>query len=814
MQTVIQDVRYGLRMLRRNPGFTITAVVSLALGIGASTAIYSVTRTVLFDPLPVSNPARFIQLFEVNKRQGWSVPWIDPRIDSWAVVQEFRQQTNLFARLGLFEHDEVQLRGQDFPETVQGLRVTPEFFSLWAIRPMLGRFFAQDESQPGHDDVIILSHHLWQSRFGGDPAILGRTIPFIEQSFTVVGVMPPYFRFPRAYEDYWRPFAGPPPPMRNPDGSMRYGTRGTGVIAELKSGVPPAQVQAYLDVLLRRLATEDRFVAEFEVRVRDLREMFVKPELRRTLWALLGAAALTLLIVCVNVANLQLARTETRQHELAIRAAIGAGRLRLIRQLLTENVLLACVGGLAALMVTAFGLDLLPKLIPPELPRFKPISLNLSVLAVALVVSLATGILFGLTPAWAACRAAIGETLKLGAVTSTRGARQAWSSRGLIVGQMAVALVLLTGAGLMVRSVVALLTVNPGFDPHNVVEVYPGLDLKRYPYGSEEKMIADLGDLQQRVAALPGVEGTGVFLLDRRDWEVSGNAGGTSLKLRSYFIGTEAANPLAVMRVPLRQGRWLERNDASVTAPRVLLNESAARRLWPGEDPVGKRLWARVPGEARETGFEVVGIVGDLRLNRYDETPGPTVYRAPTARHSGISQYLVVRTSARPPTLYNAIGREFKTAGADVLSPEFFNLEERLYDATVGHRTLMCYLTTFAGVGLLLSAIGIYGVLAYSVARRTKEIGIRLALGAARREVIRLIVTQGMRLTGLGVVLGLAAALGGSRVLRGFLFGVRPLDPVTYIVVVLLLVAVALLACWLPARRAAKVDPMKALRWE
>jgi putative ABC transport system permease protein len=344
------------------------------------------------------------------------------------------------------------------------------------------------------------------------------------------------------------------------------------------------------------------------------------------------------------------------------------------------------------------------------------------------------------------------------------------------------------------------------------------VDLERYagdPTRSGEYIIALLTDLQQRVASLPGVEAVGISISDYRDWEVYAKQEGAPVEVQSFFIGTEAANPLSVMRVPLRHGRWLERNDARPTAPGVLLNQVAAQRLWPGENPIGKKLLARALVEpAAHDSFEVVGVVGDTRWGRYDETPRPTVFRAATAHDTGNGRSLVVRTTVRPVTLYPAISREIKAVGADVLSPEFYNLEERLYDATASHRALMFYLASFAGVGLLLSAIGIYGVLAYSVARRTREIGIRMALGAARREVMRLIVTQGMRLVGIGAVVGLVGVSAGSRVLRSFLFGIGPNDSLTYISVLILVGAVALFACWLPARRAARVHPMEALRNE
>jgi predicted permease len=806
-ESLLKDIRFGIRMLLKNPGFTGVAVLTLALGIGANTAIFSAIRTVLFDPLPVSNPDRFIQAVAVDRQQGWSAPGISP-----PALEALRQQTNYFARIGVYEAMEsLTLQGEDFPEPINGLRVTPAFFSLWTVRPQLGRIFTQDEAQPGHDDVIILSHKMWQSRFGGDPGIIGRAIRFKERSMTVVGVMPAYFSFPSAYNLYWRPFEGPQLNIQ----SGGYYLPNTGFTAELRPGVTRAQVQAYLDVLSRQeFGGEKR---QFDLRVRELRDIFIKPEVRRTFWALLGAAAVTLLIACANVANLQLARTERRHLELAVRSAVGAGRLRLVRQLLTENVLLASIGGLVGLTITAFGLALLEKLIPPELPRFKPVSLDFTVFVIASIVSLVTGIAFGLAPAWRAGSARLANALKLSATGSTRSLGKTRFSRALITGQIALAMVLLTCAGLMVQTVARLLAVSPGFDPNNLVMILPGVDLNRY-FGdgdmnrASERVDAAFRDMRQRVAALMGEKRVTVGL-QGGDEEISTIVGGPTHQLRDFFMGTDGANLLEVMRAPLLMGRWLERTDASEASPRVLVNQTAARLLWPGENPVGKRLWPK--GQNGGAPMEIVGLVEDTRMNSYDEVPYPTVYKVLwKAPFLGPSRFLLVRLASRPAAWTKRIGDELKAAGADSSPPDFINVDEQLNSSAAGRRTLMLYLAMFAGVALFLSAIGLYGVLAYSVARRTKEIGTRLALGASRLDVLGLVARDGMLLTGLGTILGVCGALVATRLIRSFLFGVTPQDPVTFAVSAILIDIVAMLACWLPARRAAKVDPMVALRYE
>jgi len=805
------DLRYAFRQLLKNPGFTAVAVLTLALGIGATTAIVSVVKTAVFDPLPVQHPDRFVQLGGVSRELGWRAAINNP------ALRDVRQQTNLFARVAAYsDNDGLTLQGEEFPQPVAGVWVTPEFFGLLNVRPLLGRTFTADEGQPGKDDVLVISHRLWQRLFGGDPAIIGRTVRFRERPMTVVGVMPPHFSFPMArYDEYWRP-------AQLPDPAGNDWLANTRVIAEMRSEVETAQVQAFLDVLSQRQAKESP-VAKYEFQCRDLREMFSTPEVHRTLGLLLGAIAFVLIIAAANVANLQLARTETRQQELAVRAALGAGRVRVFRQLLTESLLLAALGGATGLAVTAFGLDLLPKLIPTDLPRLKPIGLNASVLGIASGVTLATGLLFGLAPAWQGRRSNLSEVMKLGAATSTRDRGRAWFSRTLIVGQVALVLVLLAGAGLMVRSVVGLLQMNP-IDAQNIVRVYPSTVgmLQRYLPGvwnpaDRDKAVAALfaffADVQQRIAAISGVNATGVAF-EGREAEVLTTPGSERIQLLNYWIGVEQADPLRAMRVPLKQGRWLDRSDVGEGTRRVLVNETAARQIWPGEQAVGKRFWATEWG-AKLT-YEVVGVVGDLRDYTGHVAPQPTFYRVlEKAMNIELNpSFLVVRAAVDPRTLYKPIGQALKAAGADPRMPNFYNLQEVLRAAMAGHRAVMLYLSIFAGVGLFLAAIGLYGVLAYSVARRTREIGIRLALGAQRADVMRLILSQGLVLVAVGGVIGITVALVTGRVLRAYLVGVSQTDPVTFIAVALLLAAVAMLACRLPARRAGRIDPMEALRYE
>jgi putative ABC transport system permease protein len=813
MTTIWQDIKYGFRMLRKNPGFTIIAMLTLALGIGATTAIVSVVKITVFDPLPVSHPDRFLELGHVDKERGWSEGVYN------SVLRDAQQQTSLFAHVAAYNLDELTLPGEDFPKTVPGVCVTTEFFHLWRVQPLLGRnLFTADEGQPGKDDVLVISHRLWQREFGGDPAIIGRTVFFRKRQMTVVGIMPPHFFFPDAYHEYWRP-AEDPDPAQNPNLQYAPNLR---VIAEMPPGVAAAEVQAFLDVLTGR-QDQARLYGSISLQARDLREKFVAPEVRCTFGLLLGASIFVLLIAASNVANLQSARMETRKQELAIRTALGAGRVRVFRQLLTESLLLALFGGTAGLAVSASGFVLLRQLIPTDLPRLKPITFDMGALGIASVVTLSAGLLFGLVPALRGWRSSLSEVLKQGEVTGTRDRGRRRFSQALIAGQLALAVVLLAGAGLMMRSVIGLLRVNPGLDPKHVVRVYPRiLELQSRQYNPNsaldrqaEAAFAFFADARQRVAAIPGVTAVGV-----------GSGGGgveasvipcsPPTLLTKYWVGVEEANPLRVLRVPLKQGRWLDRSDTGEGLCSILVNETAARRLWPGQAAVGKMF--KTKEWFTDVAYEVVGVVGDTRDYSRHVAPQPTFYQAmykargPSVLSGG--KFLVVRTAVDPVTLYRPIGQSLKAAGADLKMPTFLNLQEELCTNMGAHHALMLYLSIFAGVGLFLAAFGLYGVLAYSVARRTREIGIRMALGAQIGDVMRLIMRQGLALVILGGVLGIAVALATGRVLRAYLFGVSSVDPLTIIAIVLLLAGVALLACYIPARRAAKIDPMEALRYE
>jgi putative ABC transport system permease protein len=805
----MHDLRFAFRQMCRSPGFTAVALFTLALGVGATTTVLSAIKATVLKPLPVSNPDRYLEFLATHKQQGWTASGLPP-----VLIEELRQHTNLFRRTAVYEWDQLTLQGTDFPELLHGLRVTPSFFGLWSVQPTLGRTFAEAEAQAGHNAVVIISHRLWQTRFGGDPQIVGRAIRCKELSMTVVGVMPSYFRFPNKDFDYWRPSAMPSATDSPVIASANDWMKHPGVIAEMQPGVSLREAQALLDVLWQQQAPGFTDSAEFKVEARELRARFSNSPMRPTLSLLLPTVILVLLIGAANIANLQLVRTESRWHELAVRTALGAGHLRIVWQMLTENLLLAVLGGMASLLIVHFGLAVLEQRFGSQ-ARMQPLALDATSLWLAASTALVTGFLFGLAPLVRCIRAGPAGLLKDGARATSQGRSSRWVSQCLVVGQVAVALVLLTGAGLMIRSVIGLLHVDPGFDLRNLVYVYPRLDVARYTSNSVAGATGlDLAfaEMRRRVTAIPGVEGVGIALLGAFDLAAAGKEG-TSCKLNEAYVAAAEANPLAVMRVPLLQGRWLTPDDSATAVQGVLVNETAARVLWPGQSPLGQQL--RCPDRKLDHSFSVVGVVRDTRTYGYWDAPKPTMFRVLAgAPVGGPPRYLVVRAHMPAAALSQAIRPELKAVGADAAAPVFISLEQQHANATARHREQMRYLSLFALLAMALAALGIYGVLSYAVVRRTREIGICMALGATRPSVLWMVVRQGMTLVGVGLVLGLGAACALTRLLRGMLYGVSPLDPLSLAAGALLLGLVAFLACYLPARRATRVDPVVALRYE
>lgn len=822
-----QDVRYAWRQLMRAPGFTLVVVLTLAIGIGATTAIFSVVNSVILNPIAGAGADHLVQIGQREVFRGEvSFAGVSP-----PVQQALLANRDFFSGLAWCDTYPLERKTEEFTVKESGAFVSENFFTVLGARPLLGRTFAPGEAGPfgdkasaAGDTPVVLSHAWWQSTFGGDAQVLGRIVELSGRRFTVVGVMPAHFQFPLAETKCWvpsEPYRPAPPAIRAP---------ATQIVTRMKPGMTIPQVQAMLGATARRLMEEhpgpgygDRWRATpqgLTLDVRSLQAAFQDGrgagELRRTLFGLLAAIGFVLLIVCANVANLTLARVERRRHELAIRAALGAGRARLMRQLLLENLLLAFLGGGAGLIVTAWGMKALASL--SSLPRLRPIELDLQVLGLGLVVSVATGLLFGLTPMWRGSRVRVIEALAESGTNSTGGRQRSRQRSVLVVVQVAVTVVLLTGAGLMLRSVVELLRVNPGFDPENLLWVDVSLPSKYEPrniaQGTALKNVL-FGQLHERFAALPGVTAVG-FLQNHGTERLVAEGREEPVFVTQVACGVEENDTFRAMRIPLLAGRTLTASDV----PRkelIVINETMARLCWPGQSAIGKKLHSSSPNP--EPKYEVVGVVGDARVLSFTDVVAPTYYR-PYQEGSGMSVIggpparFVLRTSIGPQALAAAVRHELKAAEPGLQMPVLAVAQQVLYDSTQAQRTYRNYLGLFAGLGVLLSALGIYGVLAYSVARRTREIGIRMAIGADPGAVLGLVMGEGARLIGAGIVVGLLAAFWLTRFLRSQLFNVSPTDPLVLIAAITVLSAVAVFACWWPARRAAKVNPMVALRSE
>jgi len=804
MHSLIQDIRYAARTLRRNAGFTTVAVVALALGIGANTAVFTVVNGVLLRPLPFPEPERLF-LVSFAHQHG---PFRSGPVLSDADYLQFREQDRFFERLASFTTVNASLTGAGDPVRLTGASVTPEFFRVLRVQPSMGRGFLPDEDQPGRDHVVILSGKLWRNRFGASSQILGRTIKLDGENRIVIGVMPAGFTFPTDAE-IWMPL------NIHIDGHNSFSRP---VVGRLKPDASRWQAQAELETLAQRF-----FLAPGENRgdrlaqVLPLSELFVQ-DIRESLVLFAGAVGFVLLIACANVSNLLLARAAGRRQEIAVRSALGAGRWQLVRQLLAESTLVALAGGAAGMFLALWGVPVLLALAPDDkIPRIEQIHIDSWVFAFTLLVSLATGVLFGLVPAFQATRSELRESLSQGWRSLT--GRHERLRAALVISEIALALVLLTGAGLMLKSFLRLRSVNPGYQAENVLTMT--VELPDTVYSTAQQVKDFHTRILQRLSSLPGVIAAGAVnwsplggLLTKGDFRLEGGR-----RLPQHYMVDKLCVSSAYFRamgIGLFKGRVFTEADNAAAPGVVIVSQSVAQTLWPGEDPIGKRV-SEEDHPKPEDWMTIVGVVNDVRQMSLAEKPDPALYfpYAQVGYTSWLSRMtFTLRTTSNPQQLTGAMRAALHAVDPDQPVVSMSTMQEMISASTAEPRFQTRLLGTFSLLALVLSAVGIYSVLAYSVAQRTKEIGIRMALGAERSDVLAMVVRRTLVLAAVGVSLGALGALAVTRVLARFLFEVTPTDPATFVSVAALLTCVALLAGLIPARRATKVDPMVALRYE
>ena len=808
---MFQDLRFGARMLLKHKGFTIVAVLTLALGIGANTAIFSVVQAVLLRALPYSQPEQLVWIWEV-------CPKDDIKEESASVPNfaDWRSQSQSFREMSAFAGTAPVLTNAGEPERIPGTSVTANFFTTLGVQPVIGRSFVAEENTPGKNRVVILSHNLWQRRFSSDPQIIGQKVTLNGNPHEVVGVMPPGFKNPRPEEprptELWLPLALDPAQAGRRSDFLR-------VVARLGPGVSIDQARAEMETITNGLASQyPQTNFGWGVTILPLHERIVG-NLRPALWTLMGAVGFLLLIACANVANLLLARAAARQQEIAVRTALGAGRWRLVRQFLTESVLLSLTGGVTGLLVGWWGVKLLIAFSPDNIRRLSEVTLSGPVFAFTSALAILTGVVFGLVPAVHAANPNLNESLKEGGRSATVGARSGRLRSALVVSEIALALVMLVGAGLMTRSFLRLQQVDPGFNPDRVVTALISLPATKYAEGPQ--ITAFYHQLLERVQDTPGVEsaalGSGVplasgsyntfFIEGRpvpRPEELQPDADYLRVS-RDYF---------AALGIQFIRGENFAERYADGAPGVAIISQSMARKYFPDEDPIGKRITTgnpQPPPGQTVPWQTIIGIVADTPSEQLDAPHYPQLYVL-FDQNVQRSLTLIARTSGDPLLAVGALRNATRSLDGDQPLYNIRTMRDLMANSVAAHRFNMVLIGLFAGLGLVLAAVGIYGVISYSVNQRTHEIGIRVALGAGRRDIVRLIVGEGLALTLIGVGLGLTAAFALTRLLAGLLFGVGARDPLTFAGVAALLAVVALLACYVPARRATNVDPMIALR--
>ena len=826
METLFQDLRYGFRMFLKTPGFAAVIVLTLALGIGANTAIFSVVNAVLLRPLPFKDPDRLMVVLQNDPAKSYYDIGCTP-----PDFRELKERNRVFDQMAAFYTNDFNLSEGNEPEQFTGAVVSSNLFPLLRVEPALGRSFLRAEEQFGNHRVVLLAYGLWQRRFGSDRSLTGRLITLNGEKFTVLGVMSPEFQFPNKTVQLWTPMAFE---LENP-----MNTRGNhflNVVARLKPAVTEMQAQQDLDRISRQLEQEYKEDAGLNLKVVTLHARSVG-DVKSALLVLLGAVAFVLLISCANVANLLLARSTVRQREMAIRSALGASRGRVIRQMLTESVLLAMLGGSLGLLLALWGIPLLVRLAPADFPRLSEAAVESRALLFTLVISLLTGMVFGLAPAWQTSNPHLDQSLREGGRGTTGGLRNRLRSL-LVVAEVALSLTLLIGAGLMVKSFQKLRTVNPGFKPDSLLTLQVSLPIARYPLSRPERTMAFFQELVDRIQGLPGVKavagtsslpfsGQGIGRWITLEDRPAPNSIGDTPVVQYHQL---TSGYLQAMGIPLKRGRFFTERDSSGSPEVALINETMARRFWLNDDPIGKRI--RFPQRIRIAppdnlitlellrtilpGYviprpTIVGVVKDVKHFSLSQPDQPEIYVPHLQAGIGVqrSMAIVVRTVSHPMSLIAAIREQVKALDKDQPVARITTMEQLLSDSILQPRFNMLLLTIFAVLAWLLAAMGIYGVISYVVTQRSHEIGIRMALGAQKSDVVRLVVGRGMFLVMIGVAISLAASVALTRVLSSLLY-----DPMIFAGVSMLLAGVALLASYIPARRATQVDPIVVLRYE
>jgi putative ABC transport system permease protein len=801
MNSILQDLKFAIRTLTKSPVFTLVAILTLALGIGANTAIFSVVNAVLLRPLPFKNPSRLVW--------SWGIcPLCDHGAVSPSDFLDYRAQNHSFESYGAKANGDslFNLTGNDKPIQIKGSMVTAGFFDALGIQPRYGRLFNESDEKTTDPDVIILSHHLWQDRFGGDPQVIGKTISLDGKSRTVVGALAS--DIPVLTEaDLWFPA-----PFLNPGMQTRH-SHFLRPIGLLKTGVTISQAQSELDAIATRLAAQYPVTNNGWGVKLDLLQNVIVGDVRPAVMVLVGAVALVLLIACANIASLLFARNSARQREIAIRTALGAGRSRLLRQLLTESLVLALAGGVAGIFLANAGVELLKQLGPQSLPRLDEVNISSTVLAFTFVTAVFTGILFGLGPALKASRRDLTQSLKEGGASGDSRSKHR-AHNALVVAEVALSVVVLIASGLLLNSFWRLMRVHPGFDPANVLATE--LSLVSPHYDDAQRRESFFHQLQDRLQSSPGVNSAGFI----SELPLSGEANDT------FFTITEhpPANPndnddadfrnidgdyFATMRIPLLAGRVFDRQDSAESSKALIVNEPFVKKFFPNEDPIGKHL-NMYEGKPEFVTREIVGVVGGNKHFALQESLRPEMFKPGSFTRMNI----VVRSAGNPAALTAVVRQAIHAIDPDETTSTFRTMDDVISLSAAGDRFNTVLLGAFGGIALLLTAAGIFGVLSYLVAQRTREIGLRMALGAQPQDVLRVIVGHGLRLVLAGLCIGVAAGLVVTRWMSSVLFDVKPTDPLTFTAVAVVLTAVAFLASYIPARRAMRVDPMVALRYE